>query len=265
MSDDPTADLRNALLRAAVRRHRPWWRRRPIVLAPLAVVLIAAPATAAIGGLWSPDVPPAAPMTTTIATSAATPAAPCPPSSSRDATGTPPANVRNVLAVLRTPQTAADRAGQAFAKRDDRIRVATAFIRLLGTDASGERQWIAPAQQNSATPSGTGDCSTSTERSWTLMTFSARGGGGAGDAATLMRRGAIGSSGASDRESTVTGIAPDGVAEVSVSYDGSAPRTWPVRRNFFSYRVALPADRAAAPDVAWKNAAGDVIGTVKAP
>ncbi len=78
-------------------------------------------------------------------------------------------------------------------------------------------------------------------------------------------QGATGAPGDSDRESDVTGVAPNGVANVLVSYDGTAARTWPVRRNFYSYRVALSAERAVSPDITWKDNDGRTIKTIRTP
>lgn len=268
MSDNPMQDLRNALLRTATRRTHPWWRRRPIWLATFAVLLIAAPATAGIGGLWSPDVKPAAPMVTT--TAPATPsAASCltnPFSGRRTTTATPPPDVIGALGILRTPATAADRAGQPVTRSAAFRGVSRDHVRLLGTDADGKRQWIAPALRVIEARPATRECpARPASRTWSLVTFSEDGGGGSTDAATLKRQGATGSTGSTDRESIVTGIAPDGVAEVSVSYDGTAARTWPVTRNFYSYRVALPAERAVSPDITWKNSSGGTIKTIRSP
>lgn len=266
MSDDPIQDLRGALVRAATRRHRPWWRRRPAFLAGLAVVLVAAPATAAIDRLWRPDVEPATPWPTVTATASSSASASCgerPFRGPRTTTATPPPEVLGALSVLHAPESSADRAGRAAARRSGSPRVAIRHVRLLGVDAAGGRHWIVPMLVLSRARAATADCpARKAKRTWMLRTFGETGGGGAIDVATLVRRGTTGASGPSDRESVVTGIAPDGVAQVSVAYDGAPARTWPVRRNFYSYRVALRAEQAFTPTVTWQDADGRTIQVV---
>jgi hypothetical protein len=262
MSDDPIADLRRTLVRTARRRRRPWWRRRPTVLGGLAVLLVATPAAAGIDGLWRPDVPPVAPMRTVLATASdASPS--CSMRGVRRGPTTvevPPPAVLDVLGVLRGRATAADRAGWAAARRGVRPGIAVRHVRLLGVDASGDRQWIAPRLLAVDARPATARCPARRRvRHWTIATFSDGGSGGELDASALARQGTMGSSGTGDRKATVTGIVPDGVTTVAVSYDGSPARTWPVRRNFFSYSVGLPVERAIQADVVWKDAAGRVV------
>lgn len=273
MSDDPIRDLRTDLVRAARHRLRPWWRRRPALLGLLAVLLVAAPATAAIGGLWKPDVPPMAPMKTVTATAISPASAarscvenPFEQHGPRTTTATPPQAMLALFGVLRTPQTEADRAGL----QDPGIRigmaprmVATRAVRRLGVDAAGETQWLVPSLVVTRARKATARCpARPAVRRWMLTKV---GGGGAGGVPydDLARHSAVGSHGiaGNDRIAAVDGLAPDGVASVTITYpgDADAPRTFPVRRNYFAYRVELPVEQAYVAKVRWNAPDGSAV------
>jgi hypothetical protein len=271
VSDDPIADLRRALVRTAVRRQRPWWRRRPSLLGLLAVVLVAAPATAAVDRLWKPDVPPVAPMRTVTAKATPPVAARASAGATADCdagTGvvrsttraTPPARLLGALSVLRAPETPDDRAGRRAARRLGMPGIAVRHVRTLGRDASGDRRWIAPRLVAVDARPATASCPARRRvRQWSFAAFGEHGGGAEYAASQIQRSGTLGASGTGRREATVAGIVPDGVAQVEVSYGRAAARTWPVRRNFFSFRVRLPVEHAYRGRVTWKDAAGRVI------
>lgn len=261
MSDNPIKDLRSDIVRAAHRRLRPWWRRRPALLALLATLLVAAPATAAIGGLWDPDVEPMAAMPTVTAT-AVTPASEGCTSGSfgfgqgpSTTNATPPPDLARRLSVLRSPQTAADRAGEAMFRRPGIGRVARRGIRLLGTDASGQRTWLAPVLMVIKARRATARCPRRPpSRKWLLAQIGQ--GGALLNARDIENEGSMGSSGPKPSKATVVGIVPDGVASVTVTYGSTPGRTWPVRRNFFTYRVALPVEQAYQGEITWNDSTG---------
>lgn len=272
MTDDPINDLRSDLMRAAVRRHRPWWRRRPAVLGLLAGLVVAAPATAALGGLWKPDVEPLVMKTVTAtAASEASVAPQCAgdpyrPRGPRSTDETPPERMLDLFGVLRTPQTAADRAGLS----DPGIRVGMAprmiaprFIRRLGTDAAGRTRWLIPSLVVTPARKATDACpARPASRRWLLTTI---GGGGAGGAPyeDLATRPHLGSAGipGNDAVAAVDSLVPDGVATVTITYpgDNGPPRTWPVDRNFLAYRVELPVEQAYIAKITWNAPDGTII------
>lgn len=273
MTNDPINDLRSDLMRAARRRHRPWWRRRPAFLGLLIILVIAAPATAAIDGLWKPDVEPMAPMKTVTATtsSPATLAGSCANNpfkqrGSRTTTATPPARMLELFGVLRTPQTDVDRAG--LSDPDIRIgmaprMVAPRYIRSLGTDAAGRRRWLIPSLVVTKARKATARCPAKpASRRWLLTVVGAGGGGGApyGYLATHAHLGSSGIPG-NDAVAAVDSLVPDGVASVTITYpdDKAPPRTWPVRRNFLSYRVKLPVEQAYIAKITWNAPDGTTI------
>lgn len=156
-----------------------------------------------------------------------------------------------LFGVLRTPQTAADRAGL----QDPGIRIgqaprmiATRYIRRLGTNAAGRDQWLVPSLVVTRARKATADCPAKpATRRW-LLTKVGGGGGGGADPEQLAAQTHLGSSGIAgeDAVAAVDGLVPDGVASVTVTYPGDqgGARTWPVRRNYFAYRVERPVEQA---------------------
>lgn len=254
MTDDPINDIRRGMMRAARRRTRPWWRR-PAILAPFAALAVAAPATAAIGGLWSPDATPAPPMSTTTAAASSPASAPavnrCSPAALSQGAETtdqePPGTLTEKFGIFRATQTEADRAGVSrFAGGRSPGALATAFVRRLPDDADGRARWVAPSLVTASDQDGR-PCF---GEQWVLTTA---GTGGVTIGITQAAEGTIGASGTPRDPSVavVSGLMPDGTSSVKVQYEGDTTdqRTFPVVRNAFSYRVKLPVERAAKPDL----------------
>ncbi|MEV4419126.1 hypothetical protein AB0L40_04015 [Patulibacter sp. NPDC049589] len=266
MSHDPLQDLRAGLVRAARRRHRPWWRRRPALLGFLVVLLAAAPATAAISTLWRPDVPPLPPARTTVATRVSASAPRCVQNPGlRAGHGTtdlvPPKDMTDAFAVLRRPQTAADRAGGRYARVMIAGKLASAAVRTVGPDANGDPKFLVPSLIDVPARPRTEHCpARPAVRTW-MLSVAGRSGGGTSPYRDFIARGTFGTSGPSDRESVVSGIVPDGVASVTVTYGSADPRTFPTHDNAFTYEVGLAAEQFPS-SVVWNDADGRPIKRV---
>lgn len=141
--------------------------------------------------------------------------------------------------------------------------VATKSIRRLGTNGAGRPQWLVASLVITPARTATTDCpARPATRRWQLTKIG--GGGGSGtDYERLATRTHLGSSGFPDNNAlaAVDGIVPDGVASVTITYPGDhgPPRTWPVKRNYFSYRVKLPVEQAYTGTVTWNAPDGTVI------
>jgi hypothetical protein len=266
VSPDPRETLEHILLRAARKRRRPWWRGRPAIGGLLATLVITAPAAAAIGGVWSPRTEPAAPMTTVTAATDSTDQVPdCDRGPAYDRGGStsvePPEDLLRRFGVLRTPQSAEDRAGLASSAIRLKVlpgKVARNYVRNLGTDAAGRQRWLVPTLVSSTPRAGCAEARVP-ER-WFLATIG-EGGAGSSDYRDIIGRATVGASGVPDSPNLAIaeGLAPDGVVSATTSYPGGSgsedSRTWKVRRNYFSYRVDLSVEQASQARVVWNQAA----------
>lgn len=280
MKPDPRDDLERSLLRAARARHRPWWKTRSAILGVVAVVAVAAPATAAINGVWSPD------GTTTIPTTTRAIAATggCTTTESpRPTTSTAPLPryLMNAFSVLRSERTAEDRPHLPDDLISDGAVVDAA--RLLGRNEDGNPYYVVPVVSRDRADLLPDDCLTqlSPERrrtaetanakirssppAWKVCVFSTRG-GSCGSARRIARNGSGGQQGISETQpiGEFATLVPDGVTAIRISYTGNPPRTFPVRRNFAIYRVRLLDDEGqgiGAPTITWLDRNGRELRT----
>lgn len=237
--------------------------RRPLLVLLLALLVAggAVPAVTAISGLWDPGVPAQRPWgnsvtaTETWTCRARTPAfRPGPPVGPEFA---------EAFAVFDRPARPGDRMRRAYLRSLPLLEIDVERIRLLGRDAAGRPVHIVPGQ-------GMGhrvaeSClrgMTAQERRRilgpTLDEPAICVDGGCDTLRELARRGSFGSSGTVRGRATITTVVPNGVRAVRVAY-GHASRTFPVRDNFASFRVAIDVEQASSPDrVEWLMDDGSV-------
>ncbi|XAY06003.1 hypothetical protein DSM112329_02864 [Paraconexibacter sp. AEG42_29] len=262
----------------------PWWRRRRTLslLALISVVGVGSPAVARVTGVWAPerDTPrrPARTVTANVPAPQASAAGasiteftcvgdPGPGPTTYTDSPTDPALLA-ILSVLRAPATAADRLARSRLSRTSMGLVNPAAIRVLGT-AGGKTYYAIPARGKPAplikdclerlSPSDRREAlRLSAERRHRLaqphLCVQTRSGGGcSATASTLAAAGAHGSAGGNER-SVHWGVVPDGVSSVRVRYSGES-RTFPVRRNFYSFEIRRGADETPT-QVTWVRTDG---------
>ncbi|HZV72542.1 MAG TPA: hypothetical protein VFF79_02395 [Conexibacter sp.] len=245
-------------------------RRRLLVVAAVTLAACAVPAVAAVTDLWRPDVKPASPMRT-VATRPGRAISCDGHTPSRGPDVGPPVGpaFTSVLGVLARPRTSAD---AAFDRRilhvPHLIGIDVAGIRFLGRAADGAAAFVVAAR-GLGEPPWPERCLRELsprerrrmehpplEHTPTICVFS--GGGGCGPLAQIRAHGSYGTSGTVRGRATVTGLAPNGVRAVRVTY-GRSTRDVPVRENFFSFRVAVDVEQASSPDrVEWLMDDGSV-------
>jgi hypothetical protein len=257
----------HAARRARQRRPR---RRRALVLAFAAVAGLAVPAVAAVTSLWTPDVVSQRPPVATVGGAYGCDQGGEPlPSTTTDAPVSPV--LASTLGVLRRAPTVTDRLDPRMVARLGQLQVSRTAIRALGVSADGQRWYVVPARGargdqpwpasclralpstqrrriealQRPRPSGSEICLVSAHHDTCGTTLS-----------ELSGRGVLRATGVRGARTVVVGLVPDGVRAVTLAY-GSSERTFPVRDNFYSFAVALPPDRAAAPSlVTWQLASG---------
>lgn len=238
-------------------------RRRPFLLGVLAAVAVAAPAGAAIGGLWQPDADPV-PMSTVLAPPGQAKGAPqCGPphlQAGRLVTTDQalPQALIDRFAVLRRAQRGEDRDGlRQPSARTAPGAIAAGAVRLLGKDPNGHRHWVIPTIE-APSSAGSGCPAGRSEQGWHLAVVGDDGSSTSAAYRDLLRKPTFSARNPDRRpgQSVATGIAPDGVASVTVSYPGDPGlgRTWPVAHNFFTFVVGLPEGQAASATIKWNDA-----------
>jgi hypothetical protein len=252
--------------RAPRPHRRRWMRRRPLIAIVIAAGGLAVPAVAAVTDVWQPDVRPAPPMRTIVAPgpSGSSPgtSASCDVGPHRLDVGPPvgPA-FTSVLGVLARPRGAEDALDRRYLRAPGLIGVDVRGIRFLGTAADGRRSFIVPAR-GLGQPPWPARCLRGLDRRQRLLLahppqrrepivcLFAGGGGGCSSLAEVRAHGMLGSSGVVRGRATVTGIAPNGVRAVRVTY-GRSTRDFPVHDNFFSFLVGIDVERALPDRVEW--------------
>jgi len=228
-------------------------RRRPLIAAALAAVGLAVPAVAAVDDVWRPDVEPAPPMK--VPTGAIKPAEEITcdaPSSKRIDVGPPVDSAfTSVLGVLARPRTSADAFDRRYLRGGHLIGVDLDGIRSVGTVA-GRRWFVIPAQGlgqpplperclRKLDPRARKHYEQPPQMEPTVCLFGG-GGSGCGSLAAIRAHGSFGRSGVVLGRADVAGLAPNGVRAVRVTY-GRSTRDFPVRDNFFSFRVAVDVEQ----------------------
>ena len=254
---------------APVARRRGWMRRhrRLLVVAPIALVGLAVPAVGAVTDLWRPDVKPAPPMRT-VPERPSRDVVSCGNMPERRLDVGPPvgAAFTSVLGMLARPRTPADALDRRFLRPLGLRGVDLAGIRSVGLAADGTRTFVIPARGLGQQPWPARCLRGLHGRRRALlahpkqrrepMVFLVGGAGGAIPLATIRARGVYTRSGNTRGRATVTGLVPNGVRAVRVTY-GRSTRSFPVRDNFFSFRVAVDVEQS--PDrVAWELEDGSV-------
>jgi hypothetical protein len=199
------------------------WLARPVAIA-LALVAFAGTALAAVA-IWTP----------LLGTSqyGYNPGA---------ATSSPPAAQLAALAVLRRPQTDADRGAlsqEALTYINDYTKgVRTAWVRLLAT-VDGEAFVLVPVEERDATASTGGAPVTSQPLADALCVYAIETVGVFEINGGCWSLGDVSAGRASQAfETQFFGLAPDGAASATLSSPGAAPLSAPVRDNFFD--ISLP-------------------------
>lgn len=280
MSPDPRLDLERLLLTAARTKQQPWWKRHAVLTSSIAALAIAAPATAAINGVWSPDGTGSIPTTTrAIAATGGceTNQSPKPATSAAPL----PEYLTRAFAVLRTERTGEDR----LRLPDDLISDGAVVdaARLLGRNEDGKPYYLVPIISRDRADILPEDCLAqltperrraaetanakirSAPAAWKVCVFSPTG-GGCNRARSVAEDGSSGQQGISETEpiGEMHSLLPDGVANIRVTYAGNPPRTFPVTRNFAVYRVRLldrDGQNIGAPTVTWLDARGRTLRT----
>jgi hypothetical protein len=255
---------------APAARRRGWTRRhrRLLVAAPLALVGFAVPAVGAVTDLWRPDVKPAPPMRTVKER----------PSHDVVSCGNVPehrldvgprvgAAFTSVLGVLARPRTAADAFDRRYLRPLGLLGVDLAGIRSVGLAADGKRVFVIPARGFGQQP-WPARClrglhghrrallAHPKQRREPVVFLFGGGGGGVIPLAAIRAHGTYARSGTTRGRATVTGLVPNGVRAVRVTY-GRSTRSFPVRDNFFSFRVAVDVEQP--PDrIEWRMEDGSV-------
>jgi len=263
---------------APAARRRGWARRhrRLLVVAPIALIGFAVPAVGAVTDLWRPDVKPAPPMRTV----------PEHPSRNVVACGNVPerrldvgprvgADFTSVLGVLARPRTAADAFDRRYLPQlSSLLGVDLAGIRSVGLTADGNRAFVIPARGFGQQP-WPARClrglhghrrallAHPQQRREPVVFLFGAGGGGAIPLAAIRAHGTYARFGNTRGRATVMGLVPNGVRAVRVTY-GRSTRSFPVRNNFFSFRVAVDVEQS--PDrVAWELEDGSVRVVIRRP
>ena len=254
---------RHALARgrdaAPVPRRRGWARRhrRLLVVAPIALVGFAVPAVGAVTDLWRPHVKPAPPMRTVTERSE--------PQGDVVSCGNVPeprldvgppvgAAFTSVLGVLARPRTPADAFDQRYLRSLGLRGVDVAGIRSVGLAADGTRVFVVPARGFGLQPwlarclrglHGHRRGQLAHPKQWREPVVWVLLGGGRVSTMTLAAiraHGTYARGGTTRGRTTVTGLVPNGVRAVRVTY-GRSTRSFPVRDNFFSFRVAVDVEQ----------------------
>jgi hypothetical protein len=255
-------------------RRRRWIRRRPLVAVAIAAAGLAVPAVAAVTDVWRPDVEPRQPRPPvrtvmndrprTVRSDRAHAFSCRQVAPSRIDVGPPIGReFTSVLSILGRHRTSAD----AFDRRQLQpllIGVDVAAIRYVGTAADGARTFVIPARgMRMMPPHCLGQLRPqdrkrvlSAERRQPMICMQ----GGGGTCATLAdfrRHGTFGTSGAARGRATASGVVPDGVRAVRITY-GSSTREFPVADNFFSFQVALDVEAGLPDRLEWLMEDGSV-------
>lgn len=287
--DDGARRLRDA---GSDRRHQPDERhpprrrrmrrahgpRRFVLVGLLALVVLAVPAAlATVTDLWKPDVRPLPPMGTVGAIRGNS-------FSCRPIRGESDLHVdvgprvgpefTSVLGVLARPRTPADRIERRYLRSGFAHDIDVQGVRYLGTAPDGVRYYVIPAGSLGSPPPPASCLRKLPPRVRRIYDRQPRrepsiciqggGGGGCMPLADIRRHGSWGASGVGGR-STVSGVVPNGVRAIRVTY-GHSTRTFPVRDNFFAFRVALQAPQAVQPDrLVWELDDGTVRDVTRHP
>lgn len=166
----------------------------------------------------------------------------------REVNDAPPRALLELMAVLRRPQTEADR---RFSLRTllGFETVAVDYVRYLGRGPRGRRFYLVPGtvrRQGQGEPA----------QELRLSVFNARGGGGGrADAEALLNNKTTGTSqDRSDDVSVLHGLVPDGVTRVDLRFRREVRKTVRVRNNFWvTTGRRLPS---------WRYSAGSPVSTV---
>lgn len=240
---------------------RRWIRRRPLLAVALAAGALSVPAVGAVTDVWRPDVDPAPAMTTATAIGTGVS---CEGSAKRIDTG-PPAGPEftSVLGVLARPRTAGDDVAAKYLRPLGLVGVDVQGIRRVGGDT-----FLVPSRGAGQPPLPAGCARKLPPRVRRLYARPAEpvpticliggGGGGCTPLAEIRAHGTFGASGTRHGRATVSGLAPNGVREVRVTY-GRSTRSFPARDNFFAFEVAVDVPQASTPDrVEWLMEDGSV-------
>ena len=254
---------------------RRWGRRhrRLLAVAVIALCTAAVPAFGAVTDLWRPDVRPL-PLTrtTTTTTHAARTTTPARTTTTHarsafSCAGTPTSTVdvgppvgpafTSAFGVLARPRTPADRIDPRSVRPIGLLGVDLDGVRAIGSGAVPAfvlsarglgRRWperclrgLDAQQRQAVIPPPR------RERIVCLIV----GGGTCGPLADVRAHGTFLSSGTVRGRASVSGLVPDGVRAVRVTY-GSSTRTFPVSENFFSFDVALDAPQTRPDRVVWE-------------
>jgi hypothetical protein len=244
-------------LRSAAKRQtagqalRRWAKQRRIGLVAVLAVGVASPALARVTGVWDPGLesqPPA--QTETVSSSEASSTCSRAPSSARppdDAQLDP--RLLEQLAVLRRPQRPVDVLPDASRLRVTGQSLLADSVRYLGS-VDGRRYFAAAVISDQR-----GACSSAATAAQTqLCLLHDNGSAACGIRPREFRAHGMTSSSGAHRHSVVAGLVPDAVKAVTVRY-GTSKRSFPVRNNFYGYRIAVAADRT--PDaVTWTLRSG---------
>lgn len=255
-----SAEAQHAVPIASSARRGRWWRshRRLLAVAVLTgLVGAAVPAVSAVTGLWAPDVQPQRPWGT-VEASAGAHGFSCDTGPTRIDVG-PPAGKEftSVLGVLGRPRTAADQIALKYLRPLRLQGVDVTGIRYVGTAADGQRNYLIPARGFGATPwparclrgvppAQRRALAHPPQRREPIVCLFSRG-GGCGPLRDIREHGQYGSGGAVRGRATITGLAPNGVTAVRVTY-GHSTRTFPVRHNFFTFKMGIDVEQASSPD-----------------
>lgn len=259
--------------------HRADWARRHrrlLVFAVVALTGLAVPAVGAVTDLWRPDVRPPPPMGT-VRSSPGT-AVSCRHTSAPPLDVGPPVGraFTSVLGVLARPRTAADAIERRYLSGPGLVGVDVDGVRYLGTAPDGVRYFVVPVRGygrhsiperclRKLSPKARRLFSSRPQPREPMVCVYGGGGGGCSTIADVSAHGSYGSSGTLRSRSTVAGVVPNGVDDVRVTY-GTSTRTFPVRENFFAFRVALGAPQAVKPDrVEWLMDDGSVRDVTRRP
>lgn len=224
------------------------------LVAALVVAGAAVPGVPAVTGLWQPDVERQAPWPTS--TTPATEVLSCDARSPRFRAGPPIGpEFAAVFAVFGRPATKADRMRRAYLRPLPLVGVDVDGIRRVGTE-DGRPFFLIPAQGMGRQPPperclrGLSQAQRAAVAAPPRMVPTVCWGGGGGGCSTLAdlaRHGSYGSGGVVRGRATITGLAPNGVRAVRVTY-GRSTRTFEVRDNFFSFRLGIDVEQASSPD-----------------
>jgi hypothetical protein len=256
---------------AAHARRRGWLRprgnRRLVVLVVATLLAGAAvPTVPAVTGLWEPDVEPQAPRGTVVSP---TRSVSCDVKERTFRSGRPIGpEFAAVLGVFARPRTAADRFPRKHLRSLHLVGLDVRAIRRAGVTAGGRPFYVLPARgvANPAWPARCARRAPPEQRRQlthpplidepTICVMD--GGGACGPLADIARHGSYGSSGTVRGRATISGLAPNGVREIRVTY-GTSTETFPVHDNFFTFKVGIDVEQASSPDkLEWLMSDGSV-------